>query len=138
MGVRSHRDLEAWQLCDQVRRKFHDITDRDHVRHDRDFCSESRRASNSACRNIAEGFYRYGHREFANFVNIAKGSLGELFDSTDEALIKKYIDDEEHKELNELLERAKDTTGGLHKHLRSTPTPKPKERRRRAAEASSA
>jgi four helix bundle protein len=56
------------------------LTERDGIRSDGDFCGQARRAANSACRNLAEGFWRYSHREFAHFVNIARGSLGELLD----------------------------------------------------------
>ncbi|QHG20687.1 four helix bundle protein [Nostoc sp. ATCC 53789] len=37
-----------------------------------------RRASVSVPRNIAEGFERASRREYVNFLNIAKGSAGEI------------------------------------------------------------
>jgi four helix bundle protein len=89
-----------------------------------DFCDQSNRAANSACKNTAEGFARFQHPDFARFVNIARGSLVELIDSTDEAIEKRYIDEAEHKSLNDLIERAKASATGLHRYLVSTPTPK--------------
>jgi four helix bundle protein len=129
VGVRSHRDLEAWQLADQVRRAFIELTSRDRIKRDFEFCDQSNRAANSACRNLAEGFGRYQHPDFARFVNIAKSSLVELLDSTDEAIEKSYIDAAEYKSLNELIERARASATGLHQYLISTPTPKPHRRR---------
>jgi four helix bundle protein len=131
MGVHHHRDLEAWQLADQVRRAFIELTSREHIKRDFDFCDQSNRAANSACKNTAEGFARFQHPDFARFVNIARGSLVELIDSTDEAIEKGYIDKAEYKALNDLIERAKASSTGLHQHLISTPTPKRLSVRRR-------
>ena len=123
MGVRHHRELESWQLADQVRAAFLELTGREHITKDLEFCNQARRAANSACRNTAEGFWKYGHAEFARYLNIAKGSLGELLDSTDEALQKRYIKKPEYDQLNLLIERALKAAGGLHAYLLDNPTP---------------
>lgn len=137
MGVKHHRDLEAWQLADRVRQTFIELTSRDSVRRDFDFCDQSNRSSRSACRNIAEGFYRFRHPDFARFVNIAKSSLGELLDSTDEALEKRYVDKAEYQSLNKLLDSAMRSATGLHEYLLSTPTPPRRKARRTRAQAPS-
>ena len=124
MGVRHHRDLEVWKLCNQIRGRMLELTDRVAVRSDFTFRNQTRDAAGSACRNTAEGFWRFGHPEFAHFVNIAKASLGELMDSVDEALQKRYIDDREYRDLNELLEHALAAATSLYAHLHSTPTPR--------------
>jgi four helix bundle protein len=131
MGVHHHRDLEAWQLADQVRRAFIELTSRQRVKRDFHFCDQSNRAATSACRNIAEGFGRFQHPDFARFVNIALGSLVELLDSTDEALERQYFDQAEYQRFNGLIERAKASSTGLHQFLVSTPTPKRRPRPRR-------
>ena len=113
MGAKHHRELEAWQLADDVRKAILNLVSREHVKRDFDFCSQARRAANSACRNTAEGFWRYLHPEFARFLNIAKGSLGELLDSTDEALECRYIDRAEYDVLNAIIERAIKANLGL-------------------------
>jgi four helix bundle protein len=118
-----HRELEAWQLAHEVRLLIVELTSRDRIKSDWEFCSQARRSANSACRNTAEGFWRYRHPEFAHFVNIAKGSLGELLDSTDEALANRYIQQAEHKRLNALIERAIKANAGLLEYLQTTPTP---------------
>src|SRR5262245_36364705 len=90
VATRLH-ELETWQLADAVRRAFIPILARDVVKRDFDFQTQTRKAMRSACRNTAEGFYRFRHPEFANFVNIAIGSLGELVDGTVDALEHAYI-----------------------------------------------
>jgi four helix bundle protein len=137
MGARHHRELEVWQLCNRVRGRFVELVERAAVRHDFEFRDQTRQAASSACRNTAEGFWRFGHAEFAHFVSIAKASLGELMDSTDEALQKRYIDDREYKELNELLEHALAAATSLHTHLSTTPTPRRSTDRRKAPDKSS-
>src|SRR5262245_57077803 len=60
-GARNHRELKTWQFAHAVRLRFHRLLLRPEVRSDREFCSETRRAARSACRNLAEGFYRWEH-----------------------------------------------------------------------------
>jgi four helix bundle protein len=123
MGVHHHRDLEAWQLADEVRRAVIELTSRDRIKRDFDFCDQSNSAARSACRNIAEGFGRFQHPDFARFVNIALASLTELLDSTDEALEKLYVEQAEYERFNDLIGRAKASATGLLQYLLSTPTP---------------
>ena len=123
MVATRHRELEAWQLADKVRRAFIPILKREILNRDLDFRTQTRKAMRSACRNIAEGFYRFRHPEFANLVNIAIGSLGELLDGTDDALQHGYIDERTHKELNALIEQAIACSVALEQHLLTTPTP---------------
>jgi len=129
--AKHHRELEAWQLADEIRRMFFELTSRPHVKKDFGFCDQTRRAARSACRNIAEGFWRFKHPEFAQFVLIARGSLGELIDSADEALQQHYIDSAEHVALTGLLGRGIGAVTSLHGYLSTTPTP-PVRRRRKA------
>jgi four helix bundle protein len=122
MGARNHRELEAWQLANAVRIQFHYLLLRPEVRSDFEFCSDTRRAARSACRNLTEGFYRWKHPQFAHFVNITKGSLGELFESLDEGRMKGYLREGEYAELHTLVARALEAARGLHNYLSDTPT----------------
>lgn len=99
------------------------ITARSNVRRDFGFRDQADRAASSACRNIAEGFYRFSHPEFARFLKIARGSLGELLDSLDEARQKGYMTEQETAAVETLIARAMVKILALHKHLTSNPTP---------------
>jgi four helix bundle protein len=123
VSVRHHRDLEVWRLADDIRRKMVQITARSNVRRDFGFCDQTDRAASSACRNIAEGFYRFSHPEFAHFLKIARGSLGELLDSLDEARQKGYMTEQEAVTIEASIARAMAKILALHKHLTSNPTP---------------
>ncbi len=117
MGARTHRELQAWQWADRVRRRVLELTRQPHVRNDRDFVWQAQRAAASSCRNLAEGFYRHRHREFAHFVNIARSSLGELLDTNDEAGLKGYISPQEQQEFEALLQEAMRVANGLYRYL---------------------
>ena len=119
----NHTELRAWVLADAVRRSVLQLIKKPRVREDLDFCSQARRAARSACRNVCEGFYRYGHPEFANFVNIARGSLGELLDSVQDARLEGYLTPSEGDALEEKIHHAIAVSNSLYTYLINTPTP---------------
>jgi four helix bundle protein len=121
--AKTHYELDAWQLADDVRRDFYKLTSRPDVKRDFDFCSDTSRAARSACRNLAEGFYRFKHPEAAHLVNVAQSSLGELLDAADEARMKNYLTEVEHQVLHRKTDRAKRVAVGLYKYLSDSPTP---------------
>jgi four helix bundle protein len=125
VGARSHRELEVWQLANEVRQRIFDLSGRERVQRDFGFCDQANRAASSACHNIAEGFYRFSDREFSHFLNIAYGSLGELLDLTDEARQKAYLDDAGHDDLNVLIGRGMAAVRALRRHLASKHRPSP-------------
>jgi four helix bundle protein len=121
--AKSHRELEVWQLADQIRRAIVALTAKPLVRGDYDFCKQARSAARSACRNTAEGFYRFGHPEFAHFVNIARGSLGELLESVEDARLSNYVTVGEGDALEGTIQHAIAAASSLYTHLITTPTP---------------
>lgn len=123
VGAKNHRELIAWQLADAVRRRMIALMDQPDVAKDFSFCDQADRASSSGCRNLAEGYYRHRHKEFANFVNIARSSLGELLDSLDEARIKGYLQADDHAEFNAQVVEAMRVANGLYRYLRNNPDP---------------
>ena len=80
-------------------------------------------AARSACRNTAEGFYRFGHPEFAHFVNIARGSLGELLETVADARLANYLTSDECDALEGRIQHAIAAASSLYTHLITTPTP---------------
>jgi four helix bundle protein len=90
------------------------------------FCDQISDAASSVPRNIAEGFGRYTHREFARFLAIAIGSLGELQTLLDEAHARSLLDDAGFAKLHALSVRAWKATVGLKNSLGRRPPPKPR------------
>jgi four helix bundle protein len=82
-----------------------------------------REAARSATRNIAEGFGRFLHGDFARFVRIAKASEVELLDHFNEAFDSGYLSDTERRDLEHAARKAIKAANGLIRYLESTPDP---------------
>jgi four helix bundle protein len=69
-------ELRAWQLARQLKVEVDEaILAKPEAQADRRFYDQLSDAVRSAPRNLAEGFGRYHHREFAHFTRIARSSL---------------------------------------------------------------
>ncbi|MGH9219402.1 MAG: four helix bundle protein, partial [Vicinamibacterales bacterium] len=77
-GFRDFREIVAWQLAHQLKIRVDAFLCRPEFQGKFKFCDQLSDAARSAPRNIAEGFARYKHKEFAQFVRIAKGSEAEV------------------------------------------------------------
>ena len=122
-GFRSFRDFAAWQLAYTLRRAVRPLCNR--ILHEKDFRLQNqiREAARSATRNIAEGFGRFKHGDFARFVRIAKASEVELLDHFNEAFDSGYLGDAERQELEHAARKAIKAANGLIRYLESTPDP---------------
>jgi four helix bundle protein len=78
--ARRVEELTVWQLADELRCKVHDRRSQGSCVRDFKFRNQLRDAASSVTRNIAEGFGRYGHKEFANLLGIARTSAFEPSD----------------------------------------------------------
>jgi four helix bundle protein len=117
MGAKTFRDLRAWQLANELRREVIAFTSTPPASLDGKFCNSATDAAGSVCRLLAEGFGRYTHRDFANYVRMALASLAETQDHLGEALDKKYVDREWFDRMWELSEHAKASSLNLRKSL---------------------
>ena len=66
--------------------------------------SQMRRSALSICMNLSEGYYRYNNKEFKHFINIARGSAGELKYQLVVSLDLSYITVGTYNNLNEKIE----------------------------------
>jgi four helix bundle protein len=119
MGWKDFREIRAWQLSMEVEREFSAILARPPACLNRKFCEDALDAAASPARNIAEGFGRYGDREFANFVNIARGSQLETQTNLLVSKSRRYMTEDEFNRLWPLSEEMVKTTLGLLRELRS-------------------
>jgi four helix bundle protein len=80
-----------------------------------------REAARSAPRNIAEGFGRYQHKDFAKFVRIAKASEVEILEHLLEAHTSGYLNPNDLAKLEHTAKKAIKAANGLIRYLESTP-----------------
>jgi four helix bundle protein len=78
MGVSSFEELRAWQLAAELRDRLVAITASSPFREDFKFRDQLRDAACSAPRLIAEGFGRFGLKEFRRYLTMARAELLEV------------------------------------------------------------
>lgn len=130
-GFRDFREIAAWRLSRDVRLLTYELLKRPAPARDFKFRDQLLDASRSAPRNIAEGFARYKHKEFAQFVRVAKGSMGEVLDHFIDAVDNGYVTPEEFPRYEHACKKALGAINGLIRYLESTPDPPPKNRPRK-------
>lgn len=70
-------EIQAWQKANEVTLLIYKLTQDNNFAKDFGLRDQIRRASVSIMANIAEGHGRKSNSEFANFLNIARGSVAE-------------------------------------------------------------
>lgn len=85
-------DIEAWQKARILSKDIYRVSKQGPFSRDFGLGDQIRRASISILSNIAEGFERDGTGEFAQFLSVAKGSVGEVKAQLYIALDQEYID----------------------------------------------
>ncbi len=121
VGAKRVEDLVAWQLGNELRDRVHALTAGGEPAADWKFRSQLRDAVSSVTRNIAEGFGRYRHREFAHFLSIARGSLFEVSDQLRDGVSRQYWTSEAITELLGLCNRTTAALTRLILYLKANP-----------------
>jgi four helix bundle protein len=118
MSVSRYKDLECWQLANQLKLQVYAIVNNSPARRDLKFRDQIFDSARSGPRNIAEGFARYHHPEFAHFLGIAKGSLIETHNHIGDGYDLGYWTANERDRLEALADRAANAITGLIAYLR--------------------
>jgi four helix bundle protein len=121
--ARRLEELTVWQLADELRGKVHERTSQGSCVRDFRFCEQLRDAASSVTRNIAEGFGRYRHKEFANFLGIARGSAFELSDILRDGVSRRHWSGEQVADLLLLTNRTIGALTSFMRYLQHHPTP---------------
>src|SRR5919199_26424 len=110
-------DIQAWRKAREVTRAIYAVTAEGSFAKDYGLRDQIRRASVSIMANIAEGLGRRSDKEFANFLNMAHGSVAETQSHLYIALDLNYIGQSSFTELYNLLHEVSRMTMALGKHL---------------------
>jgi four helix bundle protein len=114
---RAHHNLEAWKISRELVRNVYVLTKMFPKEEIFGLTAQVRRSAVSIPSNIAEGAARAGSREFAQFLNVARGSLSELETQLLIAADLGYIKDSDP--IFNVMDRASRLITGLHKRVRS-------------------
>lgn len=99
--ARQFEDLNVWQEARRLVDFIYESTKRQAFHKDFGLREQIRRAAVSTMSNVAEGFERGTRREFIQFLNIAKGSNGEVRSQLQVAFDQKYISENEFNVLRD-------------------------------------
>ena len=110
-------DLDAWKVARELANLIYMLGRESGFSKDYSFKDQIQRAAVSVMNNVAEGFERGSNKDFARFLFIARGSVGEVRSMLYLALDQKYVTEEQFKEGYNLCVRGSQLCWGLIKHL---------------------
>jgi four helix bundle protein len=102
MTINSFEELDIWKDARELAKVIRLLTKREPFSKDFKLCNQINSSAGSVMDNIAEGFERDGHKEFIQFLYIAKASNGETRSQSYRAFDAEFISEEE---LNDILSR---------------------------------
>jgi four helix bundle protein len=108
-------DLKIWQTARVLANRVFDAMESNR---NYSFSNQIMSAATSSMNNIAEGFERRTKKDFAHFLDIAKGSSGEVRSMLYLAEDRKYIATQEADDLRSRYERLSSSIGALASKLR--------------------
>jgi len=111
--VRAHKKLDVWQESVALATMVYQVTDKFPKSESFGLTSQMRRAVVSVPSNIAEGAARTSPKEFAQFLNIAGGSLSELDTQIEIARNLAYITTESKQALDDRISSISRKLAGL-------------------------
>jgi four helix bundle protein len=111
--IKRFEDLIAWQKARKLTREIYQATRQGSFASDYGLARQIQRAAVSIMSNIAEGFERWGHAEFHQFLSIAKGSCAEVRAQLYVALDVGYLDQALFDQLLAQAEEVGRVIGGL-------------------------
>ena len=115
MYIYSFEKLEVWQLSRKLAREIYSLTGTFPVEEKFNLTSQMRRASISVPSNIAEGSSRSSLKDQIRFLEIAYGSLMELYTQVFIAMDMAYINEEQQKNAGLLIKEISNKLNALQK-----------------------
>ena len=117
-GIRRFEEIQAWQKARELVREIYKLCDEERLGRDFGLRNQICRAAVSSMSNIAEGFGRGVPRDFAHFLDVARGSAIEVQSLLYAALDVGYIEQNQFEKLYKLCEETISLIGGFTAYLR--------------------
>ena len=116
--IERFEDIQAWQKARELVREIYRTCAAGRLSKDFGLKDQLCRAAVSSMSNIAEGFARKGDREFAHFLDIARGSAIEVQSLLYVALDVEYVEKTEFERLYKISDETASLIGGFTSYLR--------------------
>jgi four helix bundle protein len=113
MKVERFEDLICWQKARSLTNAVYDLTMLASFGKDFELIRQMRKAAVSSMSNIAEGFDRWSRKELVRFLDIVRGSAGEVRSQLYVALDQRYITPAQFESTQALSLETSKTIGGL-------------------------
>ena len=120
MKINRFEDIESWKKARLLTQQIYQVSVAGLFSRDYGLRDQIRRASVSIMSNIAEGFERDGNKEFAQFLSIAKGSVGEVKSQFYVALDAGFIDQVQFTNLYGQADETGKLIGGFRNYLQQS------------------
>ena len=128
-GWKHFREIAAWQHARTLKLQVDQFLERPAIKRKYKQCDQLSDSARSGPSNIAEGFGKFGNKEFARYVRISKGSELEVWNHLIDLHDQKLISEDELIRAEQNCKKAVGAATGLIRHLESTPDPpRPKKR----------
>jgi len=116
-------DIQAWQKARELVSEIYKICAGGHFSKDFGLKDQICRAAVSSMSNIAEGFAKKGDKDFAHFLDIARGSAVEVQSLLYVALDVGYIEKSGFEKLYKMTDETASLIGGFTSYLRQRSRP---------------
>jgi four helix bundle protein len=123
-------DLITWQLLYRLSVDVWKLTRTGDASRDFDYRDQIREASDSAHRNVAEGFARYNPGEFLRFLDVARASAQETRALLQKGRDVRYLTDDDFTRLDTLARRGLQALARFQRYLRTSEAKRNAERQR--------
>ena len=122
-GWKDFREIAAWRYARELKVRVDEFLERPNVCNKYKLHSQLHDAVRSAPSNIAEGFGKFGNKEFARYARIAKASELEVLNHLIDLRDQRFISEDELMLSEHAVRKALKAVIGLIRHLESTPDP---------------
>ena len=116
--VTRFEDLKCWQLARELVELVFQACEEGKLSKDFETRGQIKRAALSAMNNIAEGFGRFGNKDFIRFLDIAQSSSTEVKSITYALEDMEYLSPTKINQIREKAEETKNTTLAFIRYLR--------------------
>lgn len=119
--MKSFRELDVWKYAMELTNCVYDLVKKFPAEERYALGDQLRRAAVSVPSNIAEGFGRDSHNDFAHFLSQARGSLYEVDTQLEIAVMRNFISAADVP--TDLMNTISKLIGSLSRRLRASPAP---------------